>query len=609
MRSVNVKDAIETRFLLAAAIAANFSSLAAAQTPGVEPSLVQEPEGKQEGQFAPPSPVAPIPFPRPTLLPGQRVNQGKSFSDVGPDPMSQLNSVQQLSDVEPTDWAYEALRSLVERYGCLVGYPDGSFRGNRALSRWEFAAGLNACLNTVERLLQENVAVLREDIEKLKRLATDFQAELTALGHRLQNLDSRVSFLEDHQFSTTTKLMGNAIFAVADVFNDGGKNQTVFQYRANLNLITSFTGRDALLLGLFAGDVPFIRAETGAGTLDVSTAFNLPGQSVPIPGTPFSVEASTAEGTLSSQFGANTNNELRILAMGYSFPVGDSVNVALVSAFSPFQLYAPTLNPYLDDRDSGTGAISVFGEYNPLYTLVGGGTGAIVNYQLGESLKLTAGYMADGLLAGSPGEGQGLFNGGYGALGQITWNLTDNFALAGVYLNDYATPGRFGFNYNGLGVTGTATANSLSGQEVPGGALLGIDRSAVLTNGYGVQLNWRLSPAFSLSGWFSTFYPRLIGQGDGNILTYALTFAFPDLGKEGNLLGLVVGAEPYLTDFDGGNPQPFAVDVPWHLETFYRYQINDRISLTPGVIWLLAPNQDNNNPDAVIGTVRMTLSF
>ncbi len=46
--------------------------------------------------------------------------------------MSQINSVSQLRDVSPTDWAYESLRSLVERYGCIVGYPDRTFRGNRA---------------------------------------------------------------------------------------------------------------------------------------------------------------------------------------------------------------------------------------------------------------------------------------------------------------------------------------------------------------------------------------------------------------------------------------------------------------------------------------------
>jgi hypothetical protein len=58
--------------------------------------------------------------------------------------MGQVTSVTQLSDVQPTDWAYEALRSLVERYGCIAGYPGGTFRGNRSMSRYEFAAGLNA---------------------------------------------------------------------------------------------------------------------------------------------------------------------------------------------------------------------------------------------------------------------------------------------------------------------------------------------------------------------------------------------------------------------------------------------------------------------------------
>lgn len=46
--------------------------------------------------------------------------------------MGQVISVSQLSDVQPNDWAFEALQSLVERYGCIAGYPDGTFRGKRA---------------------------------------------------------------------------------------------------------------------------------------------------------------------------------------------------------------------------------------------------------------------------------------------------------------------------------------------------------------------------------------------------------------------------------------------------------------------------------------------
>src|ERR671932_971781 len=45
------------------------------------------------------------------------------------DSMSQVTNVTQLRDVSPGDWAFEALRSLVERYGCIAGYPDGTYRG------------------------------------------------------------------------------------------------------------------------------------------------------------------------------------------------------------------------------------------------------------------------------------------------------------------------------------------------------------------------------------------------------------------------------------------------------------------------------------------------
>ena len=58
----------------------------------------------------------------------------------------QVTSVSQFSDVYPTDWAYQALANLVEQYGCVAGYPNGTFRGNRAMTRFEAAALLNACL-------------------------------------------------------------------------------------------------------------------------------------------------------------------------------------------------------------------------------------------------------------------------------------------------------------------------------------------------------------------------------------------------------------------------------------------------------------------------------
>lgn len=533
---------------------------------------------------------------------------------LGSGALDQITSVTQLSDVQPTDWAYQALQSLVERYGCIVGYPDQTYRGQRALTRFEFAAGVNACLDRINELIAASTAdaVPKEDLATLQRLQEEFAAELAQLRGRVDVLEARVSELEANQFSTTTKLSGNAIFAVADVFGEDDSNQTVFQHRENISLSTSFTGRDLLLISLFAGNAPVgsLRSDD-----PYTGTFDLPG--IEISGTVGDVNrtiiGTTAEGTLSSTFGATTEDTLQALTLAYSFPVGERLNIALAHSLSPFQLYAPTLNPYLSDFESGTGAISIFGENNPIYALSGGGTGVILNYSLADSLTLTAGYLADGLAVGNPTPGNGLFNGGYGVLGQLTWRVTNNFSIAGVYTNDYAPSGRFGFNYNGVGVTGTAVANTLGGQDLLGTRILGqqisgIDQSPVITNGYGVQFNWQPSSRFSISGWFSTFYPRLIGEGDGNILTYALTFALPDLGQRGNLLGLVVGAEPYLTEM-GGDPQEFDVDVPLHIEAFYRHRLNDNIFITPGVIWLTAPNQSNDNPDAIIATLRTTFLF
>jgi len=73
------------------------------------------------------------------------------------DSLGQVTNVTQLQDVQPRDWAYVALQELVERYGCIAGYPDGTFRGNRALTRYEFAAGLNACLDRVNELCSSNI--------------------------------------------------------------------------------------------------------------------------------------------------------------------------------------------------------------------------------------------------------------------------------------------------------------------------------------------------------------------------------------------------------------------------------------------------------------------
>ena len=115
------------------------------------------------------------------------------------DSMAQVNSVFQLRDVAPSDWAFDALRNLVEKYNCIAGYPDGTYRGNRSLSRYEFAAGLNACMQQIERLIVGGETPDAADITRLRALVQEFEAELATLGARVDDIEGRVEFLEDNQ--------------------------------------------------------------------------------------------------------------------------------------------------------------------------------------------------------------------------------------------------------------------------------------------------------------------------------------------------------------------------------------------------------------------------
>ncbi len=178
---------------------------------------------------------------------------------------SQVTSVSQLDDVSPGDWAFEAVRSLVERYNCISGYPNATFRGNRAMTRYEFAAGLNACLNQIQTLIQSNARdlVTQEDLNVLQRLQSEFSAEIATLRVRVDNLEAKSASLEANQFSTTAKLRGVAVFSLNNAFGDEKadgsgedvEDNIVFNNRMRLNFNTSFTGKDLLKLRLDALDI------------------------------------------------------------------------------------------------------------------------------------------------------------------------------------------------------------------------------------------------------------------------------------------------------------------------------------------------------------------
>ncbi len=487
--------------------------------------------------------------------------------------VDQVTSVSQLADVKPTDWAFQALQSLVERYGCIVGYPDKTFRGNRAMTRFEFAAGLNACMDRVNELIVAGTAdlVKKEDLEALKKMQTEFAAELATLRGRVDALETRTATLEQQQFSTTTKLNGEVVFGLAGVATGQGPGRTntsqntVLGDRVRLNLDTSFTGKDLLRTRLQAANLdPF---STGAGT--------------------------SREGDFRFAMG-NTGNRVGIDALLYQFPLGDKTTVVVEANNGAADDFTDTLNPYLDG-DGGSGALSQFGTRNPIYYYLDG-TGIALRHTFSDKLELSLGYLVPSNRASNPASGDGLFDGAYAALAQITFKpsnaLTAGLTYVHAYKNDISQQGGVGSDRASVfDFTGVPTA----------------------TDAFGVGVSFRFNPSIVLNA--SVAYSSIDAKGisgGADVWNWQVGLAFPDLGKKGNLAGLIVGMEPKVTSTSGALGALLGGkdrDTSLHIEGFYQYKLSDNIAITPGIIWITAPDHDNRNDAVVIGAVRATFTF
>ncbi len=164
--------------------------------------------------------------------------------------MAQVNSVAQLQDVRPSDWAFQALQALVERYGVIKGFPDGSFRGNQPLTRYEFAATLRAVIAAIDQRLDLGQEVERQDIATIQRLVAASGQAVGELRTRLYDLTGRISHLESRNFSATTKLQGQSVQA----FTWGTDAEATILSRVRLDLLTSFDGRDRLTTQIEVGN-------------------------------------------------------------------------------------------------------------------------------------------------------------------------------------------------------------------------------------------------------------------------------------------------------------------------------------------------------------------
>lgn len=499
----------------------------------------------------------------------EKIGQYSDRQQSSSEPMSQVTNVNQLRDVSPTDWAYEALRSLVDRYGCIAGFPNQTYRGSQPLTRYEFAAGLNSCLNQIERLIASQGSVGQEDLESMLRLAQEFEAELATLGGRVDEIESRTAVLEDNQFSTTTKLNGTVLFTPAAAFGSELQadseelleDEVTLSYRTRLNFDTSFMGEDRLRVRLQAGNFNSFANATGTDMARLA-------------------------------FDASSDNDIVINDLSYRFPLGDKIRIWLGANGTDFNDVGDPHNPYLESSDKG--ALNRFIRYNPFIFRTGAEQAIGANVEFSESLGLDLAYFTGD--AQEPTNTNGLFNGDYTALGQLNWEPIESLSIgfAGGYSYYPAD------DVNLSGSTGSPIARQPFGE---------VNTAAIRA---GVQGSLEISSRINIAAWGGYINAEakddLIADDNDNaeLWNWAASVSVLDIGREGAIFTVAGGMPPKATEVDGGMAD---VDTSYIIEAQYKFPFSENILLTPGAYVILNPNHNENNDEIWVGAIRTTFSF
>jgi hypothetical protein len=491
--------------------------------------------------------------------------------------IGQITAISQLSDVKPTDWAFTALQSLVERYNCIAGYPDRSFRGQQALTRYEFATGLNACLDKISEIIASGLAdkVSKDDLAAIQKLQEEFAAELATLRGRVDTLEGKVATLESQQFSTTTKLEGQVIFAVTGnttgganlldsnngILNAGATNVTAIA-RARLNLNTSFTGDDLLLTRLEAGN-----NGTGVGNLFDAGIF----------------QEFTGFANSTALDYSGTATTFGLARLRYDFPIGKDIRVTIGPVVG--------LNDHLDANsyanDESVDFSSRLFINNPLILPVNTGAGGVVDWNpSGGAFSLRLGYVAANGSA-TIGDGtinQGLFGDPYQLTGELEYAVKQGeedkiFALKLQYTR--ASVNNLDYNTGGVNLEWLFAKNA----------------AFFARYGFGNLDNRRTTISTALPTYVN---PAFLGSSLSP-QTWSLGFAFANLFKP-DATGAIAIGQPFIESNVGNATQT-------NVELFYNFPVSDNIRITPDVQFIFNANNNSANGTIVVGTLRTVFTF
>ena len=489
---------------------------------------------------------------------------------------NQVTSVNQFSDVKPTDWAYQALSNLVEKYGCVAGYPDGKFKGAQAMTRFEAAALLNACLDRVT-----------EKTDELQKLLDEFDKELTILTARVDGLESKVGKLQAQQFSTTTKLRGEASMILGGIPGytiqttrggaaTGKYGNTTFNYDLRLNFDTSYTGQDLLRTRLRSGN--FLDQPFGSSS------------------TPFKLDkAEKSQGTTGA-----TSSNIWVDRLYYTFPVGSAKTTKItIGALVRNTEMAWLPTAYKSDVLDVFTTIGTTGVYNKA-------TGQGIGIQWQQKVEKGKPFFVANVnyvsLNGNSSD-KGVFNSesGSNVLAQIGYKANNWGAAFGYRYGTEGSQMRDGNGQASLALANGQYSNSIAFNAYWQPTKTGIMPS--VSAGYAYNFVSDCATQTTCNAGASS------GNGTGALSSksWFVGFQWDNAFVKSNAAGVAFGQPSYAA-----GP---AQSSPWLVEWFYRFQVSDNISVTPTLFYGTGIANGSSNAqtgstfDGLGGVIQTTFKF
>lgn len=461
------------------------------------------------------------------------------------------------SDTSKDDPAYGLLAAVSTGQNCGAESTRSALSQGVTISRFEAAALVSDCLTKTTTVT-----------DGLKRLLNEYANELSPLGNRAGALTQRINKLEAQQFSTTTKfkahfatLFGGSAYygAGAAAVSSGQRNAFLpnnswsitgpnlgaptdgftISYDLQLNLDTSFSGKDLLKIRLEAGNMTY-------------NAFGLASA------TPLSYY------TWLFPLG-QPDNTLVLNRFYYSFPLNNELRLTVGPKVRQDDLIGNWPGRY--PSEIPLFGIPFYAGSPGAYNLnLGSGAGLTWNKPLGGiNFVATTAYVAANGNIGNPASG-GLLTAGAGGsfTTQIStfskrWNIAAVYTLNqnGVYLG-MGTP-----QYN---INTTAAVNSYG-----------------IGGYYDFNTDNRYLPIFNAGAGYNTYTdpndPRLAAA------SWYVGLAWNRLITSNQDFGFSFGQPTFVTAQRTGSPD----DGNYFVEVWYRFQLSDHISITPALLWLSRP--------------------